>query len=55
MYKDTEDRLKKVEENLAWVLKELKELKEMRTVETHTHYTNIFYSGMDIEEDEPLY
>lgn len=50
----TEDRLKSIEENLAWLIKEIRELKKMRIIETHTYYTNI-YNSMDIEEDEDLF
>lgn len=52
----SEKRLKAIEENLAWILKELQDLKEIRTVEVHTHYTNIL-KNIELEEDfeEPLY
>ena len=52
---DDKNRLKAIEEELAYLRKSIEELKDMRVVEIHYHYSNISQNISKDEFDNPLY
>jgi len=48
-----EKRIKSLETEIAYLRKSIEELKKIRVIETHTHYTNVFYTdNCSYDEEE---